>query len=79
MNEKGFRVLEQLDRVAAVHHTTVAQVALAWVMARPGITSAIASATTVEQLRELLGAVDLKLDEEEVGALDSVSAWRGDR
>ncbi len=65
MNEKGFKILEQLDRVAEAHHATVAQVALAWVMARPGITSAIASATSVEQVRELLGSVDLKLNDEE--------------
>ena len=63
MNEKGERVLEQLDRKVAAHYATVAQVALAWIMARPGITSAIASATSVEQLRELLGAVDLNLTE----------------
>lgn len=73
MNEKGFRVLEQLDRVAAAHSATVAQVALAWIMARPGVTSAIASSTSVEQLRELLGAVDLKLTEGDMEALDTVS------
>ena len=65
MNEKGLKILEQLDRVAEAHHATVAQVALAWIMARPGITSAIASATSVEQVRELLGSVDLKLNDEE--------------
>ena len=74
MNEKGFRILEQLDRAAAAHHATVAQVALAWIMARPGITAAIASATSVEQVRELLGAVDLNLNKEDVASLDSVSA-----
>jgi len=52
----------------------VSQVALAWIMARPGITAAIASATSVEQVRELLGAVDVQLSAEEVGALDRVSA-----
>ena len=76
MNEKGFRVLEQLDRVAAAHHATVAQVALAWIMARPGITAAIASATSVEQVHELLGAVELKLDDETLAALNQVSEWR---
>ena len=70
MNEKGFRILEQLDQVAAAHHATVAQVALAWIMARPGITAAIASATSAEQVRELLGVVDLKLDEEDKKTLD---------
>ena len=74
MNEKGFRVLEELDRIAAARHVTLSQVALAWIMARPGITAAIASATSVEQVRELLGAVDVQLNAEEVGALDRVSA-----
>jgi aryl-alcohol dehydrogenase-like predicted oxidoreductase len=73
MNEKGFTVLEQLDRVAAAHSATVAQVALAWIMARPGIISAIASATSVEQLRELLGAVDLMLTGGDMEALDTAS------
>lgn len=74
MNEQGFRVLEQLDRVAAAHHATVAQVALAWIMARPGITAAIASGTSVAQVRQLLGAVELSLSKEDMEALDSVSA-----
>lgn len=74
MNERGFRVLEQLDRIAAAHHATIAQVALAWIMARPSITSAIASATSVEQVRELLGSVDLQLTAEEIEVLNRVSA-----
>jgi len=74
MNERGFRVLEQLDRIAGAHHVTLAQVALAWIMARPSITSAIASATSVEQVRELLGSVDLQLTAEEIEALNRVSA-----
>ncbi len=73
MNEKGERALEQLDRVAAAHAATVAQVALAWIMARPGISSAIASATSVEQVRELLGAVDFKLTGGDMEALDKAS------
>lgn len=74
MNERGFRILEQLDRIAAAHHATLAQVALAWIMARPSTTSAIASATSVEQVRELLGSVDLQLTAEEIEALNRVSA-----
>jgi len=73
MNEKGERALAQLDRVAAAHAATVAQVALAWIMAQPGISSAIASATSVEQLRELLGTVDLKLTGGDMEALDKAS------
>ena len=75
MHEQGFRVLEMLDRVAVVHSATVSQVALAWILAQPGITSAIASATSVEQVHELLGAVDVSLREDELRALALSSAW----
>jgi len=78
MNEKGFRILEQLDRVAAAHHATVGQIALAWIIARPGITAAIASGTSVEQVRELLGAAEITLSADEMQTLDGVSAWKKD-
>ena len=73
MNERGFAVVAELDRVAEAHGATPAQVALAWLIARPGITAPIASATTVPQLRELMGAVDLTLDADSIRALDRVS------
>jgi len=73
MNQHGFGVLAQLDQVAEAYHVTHTQVALAWIIARPGITSAIASATSVEQLRELLAAVDLKLDEQAIQRLNDAS------
>ena len=73
MHEQGFRVLETLDHVAATHSATVSQVALAWIMAQPGITSAIASATSVEQVHELLGAVEVSLHEDEIQVLNRVS------
>ena len=53
---------------------TPAQVALAWLMARPGITAPIASATSVAQLEELLGAAALALSGEDIAALDRASA-----
>jgi aryl-alcohol dehydrogenase-like predicted oxidoreductase len=74
MNERGYRVLEQLDRIAEAHHATVAQVALAWIMARPSITSAIASATSPEQVHELLGSMDLQLNPDEMEALNTASS-----
>ena len=76
MHEQGFRVLETLDHVAAAHSATVSQVALAWLMAQPGITSAIASATSVDQVHELLGAVEVSLGEDEIQALTSVSSGK---
>ena len=76
MNERGFAVLEAVDKVAAAANATPAQVALSWLAQRPGITAPIASATTVEQLRELIGGVELRLGAEATAALDKASAWR---
>jgi aryl-alcohol dehydrogenase-like predicted oxidoreductase len=74
MHEMGFGVLEQLDRIAAAHGATAAQVALAWLIARPGITAPIASATSVEQVRELLDAASVQLTPAELVELNTVSA-----
>ena len=76
MNDRGFTVLEAVEKVATAVGATPAQVALSWLAHRPGITAPIASATTVEQLRELLGGIELKLDEESRAALDRASSWR---
>ena len=74
MTEKGMGVLAALAAVAARHKATPAQVALAWQIARPGITAPIASTTTPEQLDELLGAATLGLDASDMLALDAASA-----
>jgi len=74
LNPHGLGVLAALDEVAAAHQATPAQVALAWVMARPGISAPIASATSVAQLRELLGATALSLSGNEIARLDRASA-----
>jgi aryl-alcohol dehydrogenase-like predicted oxidoreductase len=76
MNERGFRILAEVERVASRSHTTPAQVALAWIMARPGVTAPIASATSVEQIGELLKAVELQLDAEAITALNTASEWQ---
>jgi aryl-alcohol dehydrogenase-like predicted oxidoreductase len=73
LNERGFRILAALDAVADEHGATPAQVALAWLMARPGLTAPIASATTPEQLHELVAAVELRLDPAAIGRLDEAS------
>ncbi|MFO0442777.1 MAG: aldo/keto reductase [Betaproteobacteria bacterium] len=67
-------VLAALDETAAELGATPAQVALAWQMARPGITAPIASATGVAQLHELLGAARLRLSPAQVARLDGASA-----
>ena len=76
MNERGFGILAAVEEVAGRLGATPAQVALAWIARRPGMTGPIASATTPEQLTELIGGIDLKLDDEAVATLDKASAWQ---
>jgi aryl-alcohol dehydrogenase-like predicted oxidoreductase len=74
LNERGFAILHALDEIAAGLHATPAQVALAWLMARPGITAPIASATNLTQFKDLLAATTLALDAPAIAALDRASA-----
>jgi aryl-alcohol dehydrogenase-like predicted oxidoreductase len=74
LNPRGMRILSALDAVAERHSATQAEVALAWVMARPGITAPIASATTLAQLDSLVRAASLKLGVDDMAALDEASA-----
>ena len=74
LDARGMRVLAALDRVAARHGATPAQVALAWQLAKPGITAPIASATNLDQLADLAKAARLRLDAADVAALDEASA-----
>ena len=67
---RGPKVLAALDTVAARHGATPAQVALAWLMARPSITAPIASATSVAQLKEILPSASLSLSSEDMATLD---------
>lgn len=74
LTPKGFAVLDALDAVAQRLNATPAQVALAWQIARPGITAPIASATSLAQLEGLVAATRLKLDEEAIRTIDAASA-----
>lgn len=74
LNERGLRILDALDRVAREYHSTPARVALAWLMARPSITAPIASATSVEQLNDLIEATKLHLDQSAIAHLSQASA-----
>ena len=74
MQGKGPAVLKALHTVAARHDATPAQVALAWIMAKPAIAAPIASATTVDQLQELMGALRVSLSADDVATLDKASA-----
>ena len=66
---KGPAMLAAMDAVAAESGATLAQIALAWLMAQPGVTAPIASATSVEQVQELVGAWDVTLTTEQVERL----------
>lgn len=74
LNERGMRILAALDAVSAKHSAKQAEVALAWVIARPGVTAPIASATKPSQMDSLIKAVSLKLSADDIAALDRASA-----
>jgi aryl-alcohol dehydrogenase-like predicted oxidoreductase len=76
LNERGFRILKALDEVAAEHRSTPARVALAWLIARPSVTAPIASATSLEQLNDLIEATKLELDNSAIERLNDASAWQ---
>ena len=76
LNDRGFRILNALDQVAAVHDSTPARVALAWLMTRPSVTAPIASATSLAQLNDLIEATKLELDHSSIELLNQASAER---
>src|SRR5512134_2528748 len=74
LDDRGFRILDALDQVARRYRSAPATVALAWMIARPGITAPIASATSVDQLNELMKSLELELDPPAIELLNRASA-----
>ena len=74
LNDKGLAVLKALDAAAKKHNATNTQVALAWLMQRKSITAPIASATSLDQLKDLIAAPRIELDADSVAAIDKASA-----
>lgn len=74
LTPRGLRILSALDTVAKRHGATPAQIALAWLLARPSITAPIASATSLPQLAEILKAPGIRLSGEDITALNDASA-----
>ena len=74
LTDRGGRILAALDDVGARFKARPATVALAWLMARPGVTAPIASATSLDQLAELTAAAELVLDPGAMEQLDQASA-----
>ncbi|HET9407884.1 MAG TPA: aldo/keto reductase [Candidatus Sulfotelmatobacter sp.] len=77
LNERGLRILKALDDVARRYNSTPTQVALAWLLTRRSVTAPIASATNLEQLKDLIASAQLRLDAESVRELDEASAEQG--
>ena len=74
LDDRGRRILAALDEVAAETGATLAQISLAWLMARPSVVAPIASATSAAQVEELVKAATLTLDPEMTARLDRASA-----
>ncbi|HEY9788657.1 MAG TPA: aldo/keto reductase [Candidatus Obscuribacterales bacterium] len=75
LNERGYRILRALDQVAKDCRATPAQVALAWLIARPSITAPIASATGLNQLEDMVAATKLRLDSSAIELLNEASEY----
>jgi len=73
LNERGKRIIEALEDVAASHDVSATQVALAWQIARPSITAPIVSATSLQQVEELVQATQLELSKQEIEELSRAS------
>ncbi|MGK4330675.1 aldo/keto reductase [Lonsdalea quercina] len=75
LNDRGIKIVEALDQVAKAHNISSSQVALAWLIARPSVTSPIASATSVQQVADLAAATRLSLTAEDIAVLNSASEY----
>ncbi len=78
MTDRNFVLIDEMEVIALRHKATIAQVALAWMLADPVITSPIIGATSIEQLNDNLGALNVKLSEEEMISLNTMTAWKED-
>jgi aryl-alcohol dehydrogenase-like predicted oxidoreductase len=75
LNDRGLRIVAALEEVARELHSAPATVAVAWLIARPSVTSAISSATSTRQLQDLVAATELRLDHDAIDRLDEASAY----
>lgn len=79
MNEQGFSAVDKLEEIGRAHGATVAQTAIAWVLANPAVDSAIIGANSIAQLEDTLKGAEVTLSAEEKAALDETTAWREQR
>lgn len=74
LTDKNFTLIDKVDEIARAHNASIPQVALAWMLADEVITSPIIGATSIAQLEENLGALDVKLNAKEKQVLDEMTA-----
>jgi aryl-alcohol dehydrogenase-like predicted oxidoreductase len=73
LNERTYTLIDELERVAKAHDSTVARVALAWLRARPGVTSTIIGARRLAQLEDNLKSLEITLEPAESAKLDALT------
>jgi aryl-alcohol dehydrogenase-like predicted oxidoreductase len=76
MTDKNFALIDEMEVIALRHKATISQVALAWMLADPVITSPIIGSTSIAQLNENLGALNVKLAVDEVASLNKMTEWK---
>ena len=74
LNPRGFRILDALEAIAERHKAKPAEIALAWLIARPAVTAPIASATSIEQVDSLVRATEITLSDADMAALNDASS-----
>jgi aryl-alcohol dehydrogenase-like predicted oxidoreductase len=74
--DKNYQLIDLLEERGKAHNASVAQMALAWLLQRPVITSPIIGANSVEQLKDTLGSLEVELTQEDVVAIDQASNWK---
>lgn len=75
MHDQGFNLIDVMDRIAGAHNATPAQIALAWLLAQPSISSPITSANTRAQWEQLAPATEINLSSQDLLDLDEAAAW----
>jgi aryl-alcohol dehydrogenase-like predicted oxidoreductase len=78
MTDKNLALIDEMEVIALRHQAAVSQVAIAWMLADPVITSPIIGATSIAQLNENLGALNIRLAEDEIALLNKLTAWQKD-
>jgi aryl-alcohol dehydrogenase (NADP+) len=76
MNAQGFAAVDKLEEIGRTHDATIAQTAIAWVLANPAVSSAIIGANDLAQLEDTLQGAAIELSTDEKAALDATTAWK---